>query len=702
MTRAAIIWPADRAHEAIEALARRSGLVRSAPPIIASSADPPGDARELAQRIDRATQQLGLEAEPVRTDYLDLDVALSDAAPALWRIESQDHPGYGIVAVVGKARGSIMVLDTDLGVCKVPLHEIRELLVRRMESAAAREVESILSGTPLDEPSRSKVRYALVRERLAHAKIDGCWMLRLPPGAPFLQQLQQAGVRRSLVNLIGLHAVQQAFWIIAWWIVGASALMGRTDRGWLTAWALVVACIVLLRLQSSWTSGRLLYIAGGLLKQRLLAGILRLDVEALHRQGSGRLLGKVLESSAIEQLTLSGGFNTALAMIELVSAAFVLAIGPTRGIHLPLLAAWIGLAALGTWRYTVRRRAWTAARLSVTQQLVERLAGHRTRLAQERPERWHEGEDEALEDYARTSARLDDSALAMSTLVRTWVFAGLVGIVPALTYGGQPATTIAIGVGGILMAAQALARFNAGVGSLIGALIAGGQIRELFRAARAESPLPTRDLVAPTAERALDAKGVRFQYPNQHEPILRDCDLRLGPADRVLIEGPSGSGKSTLAKLLGGLLEPQAGVVLLNGLDRPSIGVEAWRRRINFAPAMQENHIFTGTLAFNVLLGRGWPPTPDDLEAAERTCRELGLGPLLDRMPAGIMQLVGETGWQLSQGEKSRVFVARALLSGGDVLLLDESFGSLDPVTLRQCLKAVLAQPQAVLVFAHP
>src|SRR5262249_47954087 len=159
----------------------------------------------------------------------------------------------------------------------------------------------------------SSVRAALVRERLERASIDRCWMLRLPPGASFLRQLQQAGMRRSLATLVGSHAVQQALWIIAWWVVGASGLRGDTEGGWLWAWALVVACIVLLRVQAGWASGRLLFIAGGLLKRRLLAGILRLDPDDLHRQGSGRLLGKVLESSAIELMLLAGGFNTTLA-----------------------------------------------------------------------------------------------------------------------------------------------------------------------------------------------------------------------------------------------------------------------------------------------------------------------------------------------------------------------------------------------------
>jgi ABC-type transport system involved in cytochrome bd biosynthesis fused ATPase/permease subunit len=91
-----------------------------------------------------------------------------------------------------------------------------------------------------------------------------------------------------------------------------------------------------------------------------------------------------------------------------------------------------------------------------------------------------------------------------------------------------------------------------------------------------------------------------------------------------------------------------------------------------------------------------------DLEEAEEVCRELGLGALLDRMPGGMMQMVGETGWQLSHGEKSRIYVARTLLQGADLVILDESFAALDPETLQKALGCVMARAPALLLIAHP
>lgn len=71
-------------------------------------------------------------------------------------------------------------------------------------------------------------------------------------------------------------------------------------------------------------------------------------------------------------------------------------------------------------------------------------------------------------------------------------------------------------------------------------------------------------------------------------------------------------------------------------------------------------------------------------------------------MPAGMMQMVGETGWQLSHGERSRLFMARALLQGADLVILDESFAALDPSTLERCLLTAKRRAPTLLVIAPP
>ena len=175
----------------------------------------------------------------------------------------------------------------------------------------------------------------------------------------------------------------------------------------------------------------------------------------------------------------------------------------------------------------------------------------------------------------------------------------------------------------------------------------------------------------------LTAQALVFRYHDQARPILQNCNLRIYTGERLLLEGPSGGGKSTLAALLAGLRMPSTGVLTLGGHDWRMVDVAAWRRQVVIVPQFHENYVLTGTLAFNLLLGRHWPPTAEELTMAEAICRELGLGDLLDRMPAGLQQMVGESGWRLSHGERSRVYIARALLQGADLMILDESFAAL-------------------------
>jgi len=157
-----------------------------------------------------------------------------------------------------------------------------------------------------------------------------------------------------------------------------------------------------------------------------------------------------------------------------------------------------------------------------------------------------------------------------------------------------------------------------------------------------------------------------------------------------------------LISLVNGLRAPATGTLLLDGVDRLSLGAEAWTRRIATAPQFHENHIFTEVFAFNLLMGRRWPPTAEDWREAEDLCRELGLGELLDKMPGGMNQIVGDTGWRLSHGERSRVYLARALLQGAELVLLDESFAALDPDNLTLALRCAREKAETLMVIAHP
>jgi ATP-binding cassette subfamily B protein len=535
--------------------------------------------------------------------------------------------------------------------------------------------------------------------------------VRLPPGASMWRQVRQAHLPRYLLGLISAHTVGYLLWLLSWWLVGRGALEGRLDQGWLLAWALLLLTIVPFRLFTLWSQGALAIGIGGLLKQRLLYGALRLEPEEVRHQGAGQFLGRVMESQAVESLALSGGFLALMAGIELIMAAVVLGKGAGGTLHVFLFLGWVALAGLLSWRFFRSRQRWTAERLGLTHDLVERMVGHRTRLAQEPREHWHESEDQALERYCAVSREMDGAALVQALVAGGWLIVGLLGLTRTFVSGSGVPAALAVSLGGILLAARALGKLALSLSYFMGAAIAWKQVTLLFHAgARPASSRPpafalTLGPHSHEAERGqpiLEARDLIFRYHGRGEPVLRACSLQIGAGDRILLAGPSGSGKSTLASLLIGLRSPQSGLLLLQGLDWHTLGAEGWRRCVVGVPQFHENHVFTDTFAFNLLMGRRWPAQPEDMQQAETLCRALGLGDLLDRMPAGLLQMVGETGWQLSHGERSRLYIARALLQDADLVVLDESLAALDPETFHRSLRCVLDQVSTLLVIAHP
>jgi ATP-binding cassette subfamily B protein len=684
----------------------------------------------LCRWIEAAAAWLGLEAEAVQAPYAGVEKLLRSAGPALLRI-AQDAETRFLLILAGD-RKAVSLLTPNMTRIHLAPEAIHALLCQDHEGRIATVVDEILIEAGIRRRRRDRARQAVQRELLVTAWVGGCWLIRPAPDTGFMAQVREARISRLFFTLLGAHSCEFSLWILSWWLLGWMTLNGRLEPGWLLAWLLLLLTLIPCRLLATFAGGRLAIQARAVLKRRLIFGALRLEPDEIRHQGIGQLLGRVLESGAIESVALSGGLLGLTAMIELILAGFVLGTGAASWGHLILLVGTaIATSCLGL-RYCWRQRRWTGERLELTNDLVERMVGHRTRLAQEARAQWNDGEDQALERYLGVSRDLDRAGVAFQVLVPrgSWLIASLLGLAPAFVVGDRSITALAIGVGGILLAFGAFRKLVEAVDRLAGAVIAWERIQLFWKAASRRQPIgQPRLIAAPTQGRRagddhglhllashagvamveggdgsplLDVRDLVFRYSDHLEPVLQGAAVRICAGDRLLLEGPSGGGKSTLAALLAGCRLPQAGLLLLDGLDRETLGAGGWRRRVVLAPQFHENHVLMGTFASNALMGRGWPPRDGDLEEAERICRTLELGPLLDRMPAGLQQLVGETGWQLSHGEKSRLYIARALLQRADLIILDESFAALDPHTLRKTLALVLEWAPTVLVIAHP
>lgn len=695
-------WPAARLGELLREMTFRSGLSRQ------KVEDPPAsfnpdDAAEVELWTETACEWLGVDAEATQVTYPEVEFFLRRGGPAVLRLRVDQE--FRFLALLGSRRGRALLLSPDLAIERVPAETVAGWICARLEDPLDGEVRAFLRSAGVAAKDEERARKEILRQRLASQRLGSMWMLRAPAGSSFRRRLSRMGVVGRSVALGVAHAAQYAMYMLSWWIVGRAALQGHIDRGWLTAWVLILFSLVPLRMWSTWLQGEISVRAGGALKQRLLAGAMRLEPEEIRHQGAGELLGKVLESEALESLALGGGFLLFFGSIEVLMASFVLAEGAGGALHVLLLLLWLGVTAGLGWFYFRCREQWTSARLELTHQLVENMLGYRTRLAQEGRAHWHDQEDQELEAYLRHSVGLDRVTASLGALLpRGWLVIGVLGLAPSVVAGEVTLVRVAIGLGGVLLTYRALLSIAAGMAQLFGAVVAWRSVREIFAAA-ARPQLPSAPGVVvgdrPADGKLLEARDLSFSYPGRPEAVLHSCDVEVREGDRILLQGPSGGGKSTLAALLAGLRRPDSGLLLLGGLDQHSTGVKRWRRQVVLAPQFHENHILSESLAFNLLMGRRWPALPSDIAEAEQVCRELGLGELIERMPAGIFQMVGDTGWQLSHGERNRVFLARTLLQNEGLTILDESFEPLDSGNALRASKLVLERVPSVVAIAH-
>jgi len=694
-----LCWPGNRLCSATAALAGAAGLV---PRLDVPLPEPDADLdEETADRFLSASgEHLDIRVHRVRLSWATLSASIASCGPAILRLVFDEGDAY--LAILGGRGKRLRVLKPDLGVAICKSEVVAAHVAPKLEDRYRGQIECLLEEAEVPARRRARALRHLLGERIGHAPIDTCWTLEMKPGKGVFPLMRQAGLFRRSAAVLSWFVLQYLIGILAWYLIGTGALSGRIDLGWVMPWALLVLFQAFGQVHVGWLQGLLSIELGSLIKRKLLEHTFALEHAVIRRQGMGQLLGKIFDTENIQGFALNGGFIAALAIVELVMAATVIAAGASGPSQLVLFVAWLALMVALSLTYWHRRRGWTNVRLDLTHDLVERMAGHRTRLAQESRAHWHDQEDRTLHSYFDSSRKMDRISLFYSSLaLHGWVVVALIGLAPQLVAGASSPGALAVAFGGILLAASAFAHLNLGFSNLAGFLISCEHLKPVFSSPIEATPATSIDTDRGSGQ-ALDARNLSFSFPGRARPVLSSCSLRLESGDRVLLTGPSGGGKSTLAAVLAGLREQDSGVLLFGGLDLAAYGARTWRKRVALAPQFHENLIFSETMAYNLLMGRCWPPKQGDLRLAHQVCLELGLADLLKKMPSGLSQMVGETGWHLSHGERNRIFLARALLQEPEILILDESFAALDPANMNLVFDTVLKRAKTLVVIAHP
>ncbi len=464
----------------------------------------------------------------------------------------------------------------------------------------------------------------------------------------------------------------------AWWWAGVLAAAGVT-RGVAqylsTVLGMVLGQALLFRMRS-----------------RLFAQVQALDLAWHRRHGAGEVIARTTRDSDMVRDALNGGWRTLLELGAMVVGTLalltwyhpLLAVVPAL-----LIAVACVLVTRNARRMTALNRRTDHAYDGMMQDLTEGVQGVRV-----------------IKTFALEDARVGRFAGRVAGLVRTSAasaaYAARALPVPQLVVAAGHAWVLMAGAwlvstgrlsAGELIAAmlamQALVFRIEAIGRLVqigaDAQASAGRIAELMDARPAVS---SGSRALPTGELGVRIDGVHVA------PALHGVDLVLEPGTATALIGSTGSGKSTLAELLPRLRDPDAGRVLVGGVDLREAEVGSIRRRVQVV--FQEGFLFSASVRENLKLA---DPTLDDAAvwAALEAC---DAGDFIRALPKGLDAELGERGVTLSGGQRQRLCLARALLARPDVLVGDDATSALDAVTEGRVLDRLrTALPRATILL---
>lgn len=271
-----------------------------------------------------------------------------------------------------------------------------------------------------------------------------------------------------------------------------------------------------------------------------------------------------------------------------------------------------------------------------------------------------------------------------------------IGLYGAVTIGDAPAAAVIVAAvlfyrvmttaGNLQMQYQAVTVNESAFWSLL---------ETVEEAEAAEESEVSQGVPAPPLDRGIELREVSFSYGA--EPVLGSASLEIPAGELVAVVGSSGVGKTTLVDLIAGLMEPDGGEILVDGVPLSEVDRSTWRAQVGYVP--QEVLLFNDTVFQNVTLG----DERFSRSAVERALRAAGAWEFVAATDEGMDHVVGERGAQLSGGQRQRIAIARALLGEPRLLILDEATTALDPETEKRICDTLvgLRGETTILAISH-
>jgi ATP-binding cassette subfamily B protein len=439
------------------------------------------------------------------------------------------------------------------------------------------------------------------------------------------------------------------------------------------------------------------------IKNDFYAHLQTLPLGFFREKGTGDLMARATNdmNTAINgsMAVLVPSLNTVVTLLVIVPLMARVSWRLTALAFAPLL-----LAIIASMVFQERIRSWSEKIQDLLGQLCARaqeaLEGVRIIRTYTQESAEIEAFGQINQQYLRFSIRRN--RLANMVLPATWLFVGF-SFLAVLWYGGNLAASKNLSIGQFL-------EFIVYVGYVAWPMHALGWELAVFQQAvvsmaRLDSilsvPPAIRDSTNPAAIHrivgAIEFRNVTYTPKGMDRPTLAGVSFRIKPGQTVGLVGEVGSGKSTLMDMIPRLLDPCSGDVLIDGYSVREIPLKLLRSAIGYVP--QETLLFSGTIAANIAFGR---PEATEVEI-EQAAMNAGLGPDIAAFPDGYQTIVGERGVTLSGGQKQRISIARALLPGSPILLLDDALSSVDSYTEGRILARLrkLRRGKTCLISSH-
>jgi ABC-type multidrug transport system fused ATPase/permease subunit len=198
----------------------------------------------------------------------------------------------------------------------------------------------------------------------------------------------------------------------------------------------------------------------------------------------------------------------------------------------------------------------------------------------------------------------------------------------------------------------------------------------------------------------LELKSITYVYPGTYKPVIKDLNIKIDVNTSIAFAGATGAGKTTIANIILGLLRPDSGKMIVDGVEITDENLSSWQRNLGYIP--QDIYLQHDTVIKNITFGI--PYDKVDMDSVIKSAKIANIHDFItEELPDKYNTIVGERGVRLSGGQRQRIGIARALYHDPAVLVLDEATSALDGATEQEVFKAIenIAKTKTLIIIAH-